>query len=299
MCIYGNKGVYMEIIVGNTSGFCYGVKNAVEGAEKELKLSNQKTYCLGELVHNKTVTDKLEKDGIVFINDIKEANGKTIIRAHGIEKNVYVEAKKRNIELIDLTCPNVLKIHDIVEKYSKNGYYIFLIGKKEHPEIIGTYSFSGKQCTIISKKEETEKAVQSLEKTGLKNLLIISQTTYNLQIFEEIVNKIKQDLEEKNINIEIKNTICKATELRQKETEKISKEVDVMIIVGGKNSSNTTKLYDISNKNCQNVIFVQNSEELDIKKIKNFEKIGIMAGASTPKESIDEIIKKLEVNTYA
>ena len=120
----------MEIIVGKTSGFCYGVKNAVEGAEKELDKSDKKVYCLGELVHNKTVTDKLEKDGIVFINDIKEADGKTIIRAHGVEKNVYTEAKERDIELVDLTCPNVLKIHDVVKDFSNKEYYIFLIGKK-------------------------------------------------------------------------------------------------------------------------------------------------------------------------
>lgn len=283
----------MEIIVGKTSGFCYGVKNAVEGAEKELEKSDKKVYCLGELVHNKTVTDKLEKDGIVFINDIKEASGKTIIRAHGVDKNVYTKAKERNIELVDLTCPNVLKIHDVVEKFSDKGYYIFLIGKKEHPEIIGTYSFAGENCTIISNKEEVEMAIKNLEKSKLNNLLIISQTTYNLQVFNEISEKVKKELENKDIYIEVKNTICYATELRQKETEKISKEVETMIIVGGKNSSNTTKLYDISKKNCQNVIFVQNADELDVQKVKDLKKVGIMAGASTPQKSVEEIIEKL------
>lgn len=283
----------MEIIVGKTSGFCYGVKNAVDGAEKELKGSKTKVYCLGELIHNKTVTDKLKKDGIIFIDNIEEADGKTIIRAHGIEKSVYQKAKEKNIELVDLTCPNVLKIHDIVEKYSNNGFYIFLIGKKEHPETIGTYSFAEKNCTIVSNREDVEKAIKNLEESKLKKLLIISQTTYNLQVFDEIVQKVNDELEGKDINIEIKNTICYATELRQKETDKISKEVNAMIIVGGKNSSNTTKLYDISKKNCQNVILVQNSDELEIKKILGFKKIGIMAGASTPKECIQEIIEKL------
>ena len=283
----------MEIIIGKTSGFCYGVKNAVEGAEKEINKSGEKVYCLGELVHNKSVTDKLEKEGISFINDIKEADGKTIIRAHGVEKNVYTEAKERNIELVDLTCPNVLKIHDVVEDFSSKGYYIFLIGKKEHPEIIGTYSFAEKNCTVISDKEEIENGIENLKRSDLKNLLIISQTTYNLQVFNEISEKVKKELEHKNINIEIKNTICYATELRQKETEEISKEVEAMIIVGGKNSSNTTKLYDISKKNCQNVIFVQNADELEIQKLKNSKKIGIMAGASTPQESVEKIIEKL------
>ena len=283
----------MEIIQGKTSGFCYGVKNAVDGAINELDNSNEKIYCLGELVHNKTVTDELEKKGIIFIDDINKSKGKTIIRAHGIEKTIYEKAKERNIQLIDLTCPNVLRIHEIVEDFSKKGYYIFLIGKKEHPEIIGTYSFAGKNCFIISKKEEVKDGIDNLKNSRLTNLLVISQTTYNLQVFEDILNETKNQLANENINIEVKNTICHATELRQKETEKISKIVDLMIIVGGKNSSNTTKLYDISIKNCPNVIFVQDKDELDIDKIKGASKIGIMAGASTPKKSVDEIIEKL------
>ena len=283
----------MKIIVGKTSGFCYGVKNAVENTEKELKKSEEKIYCLGELVHNKIVVDKLKEEGIEFIDDIKEAKGKTIIRAHGVEKNIYEEAKKRNIELVDLTCFNVLKIHDIVEDFSEKEYYIFLIGKKEHPEIIGTYSFAGKNCTIISRKDEVNEEIKKLELSNLKKLLIISQTTYNLQVFNEIVEEVKKSLKDKEIVIEIKNTICYATESRQKETEKISKEVDAMIIVGGKNSSNTIKLYEIAKKDCKNVTFIQSAEELNDKEISKFEKIGIMAGASTPQSSVDEVIEKL------
>ncbi len=283
----------MEIKIGRTSGFCYGVKNAIENSIKELEKTKENIYCLGELVHNKQVIEELENKGLIFIEDIKDSAGKTIIRAHGVKKDIYEEAKRRNIELIDLTCPNVLKIHNIAQEYAQNDYYIILIGKKDHPEIIGTYSFCGKYSTIISNVEEVEKEIEYLKKSKLKKLLIISQTTYNLKVFEAIVKEIKEKLPN-NITVDVKNTICLATELRQKETDEISKQVDLMIIVGGKNSSNTNKLYDISCKNCKNVIFVESGKDIEKEKICGFEKIGIMAGASTPRKSVDEIVKLLK-----
>ena len=284
----------MEIIVGKTSGFCYGVKTTIEKTEKILEDNkSDEIYCLGELVHNKTIIDDFKAKGIKFINNIEEAKKTTIIRAHGIEKNIYEKAKRRNIELIDLTCPSVLKIHEIVEKYAKNDYYIFLVGKKEHPETIGTYSFCGKNSCIISKGSDVEKALENFSKTNLDKTLIIVQTTYSKKEFEEIVEKIKENLPQ-NILLEIKNTICKATELRQEETKSMSKKVDLMVIVGGKNSSNTNKLYEIAKANCKKAIFVETKEEIDKNTIRDFERVGIMAGASTPQKSIDEIIEKLK-----
>ena len=284
----------MEIIVGKTSGFCYGVKTTIEKTEKILEDNkSDEIYCLGELVHNKTIIDDFKAKGIKFINNIEEAKKTTIIRAHGIEKNIYEKAKRRNIELIDLTCPSVLKIHEIVEKYAKNDYYIFLVGKKEHPETIGTYSFCGKNSCIISKSSDVEKALENFSKTNLGKTLIIVQTTYSKKEFKEIVEKIKENLPQ-NILLEIKNTICKATELRQEETKSMSKKVDLMVIVGGKNSSNTNKLYEIAKANCKKAIFVETKEEIDKNTIRDFERVGIMAGASTPQKSIDEIIEKLK-----
>lgn len=284
----------MEIIVGKTSGFCYGVKTTIEKTEKILEDNkSDEIYCLGELVHNKTIIDDFKAKGIKFINNIEEAKKTTIIRAHGIEKNIYEKAKRRNIELIDLTCPSVLKIHEIVEKYAKNDYYIFLVGKKEHPETIGTYSFCGKNSCIISKSSDVEKALENFSKTNLGKTLIIVQTTYSKKEFEEIVEKIKENLPQ-NILLEIKNTICKATELRQEETKSMSKKVDLMVIVGGKNSSNTNKLYEIAKANCKKAIFVETKEEIDKNTIRDFERVGIMAGASTPQKSIDEIIEELK-----
>ncbi len=281
----------MEIIVGKTAGFCYGVKRAVEGAKKVVKES-ENVYGLGEIVHNKDVVKQLENLGMHFIEDIREAKGKTIIRAHGIPKQVYQEAEKKQIELIDYTCPKVLKIHEIAEEYAKNGYYIFLLGNRKHPEIIGTLSYCGENKFVIEKEEDALKALEVLEKSEIKKLLVISQTTYSLEKFYIIEEIIKNELS-RDIELVIKNTICQATEIRQKETEEMSKKVDCMIIIGGRNSSNTKKLYDIAKQNCKMVIFIENEKEINLDAIGRKDKIGIMAGASTPEESIKKVVSKL------
>ncbi len=278
----------MEIIIGKSSGFCHGVKNAVDKATKEIEQTKENVYCLGELVHNKQVTNTLQEKGLIFIEDIEEAKGKTIIRAHGVTKDTYERAKRKKIELKDLTCPKVLKIHDIVEKYSKNGYYIFLVGIANHPETVGTYSFCGENSSIIENICDLEQIVTRFKETNIKKALLITQTTFNLKKFEEIAKRLKRMLGD--TELKVINTICLSTELRQKETEKLSQEVDLMLIIGGKNSSNTNKLYDISSKYCKDVIFAESLEDININYIKQFEKIGVMAGASTPRESIDSIV---------
>ena len=344
----------MKIIIGKTAGFCYGVKRAVEGAEKEATNNKKNIYCLGEIVHNKDVVKDLENKGIKFIDDLDSYNNKInttkttiikesekdgeeetkkelekdseeetkkelkkdnkkeienkikeeikkerqeekkiIIRAHGIPKEMYEKAKEKNFKIIDYTCPNVLKIHKIAEE-KKDDHYIILFGNINHPENIGTISYCGKNYSVIEEKEDIEKALKKLEESNLKKLLIISQTTYSIEKFNEYSNLIQKKLENKNIEIEIKNTICKATEIRQKETEEISKKVDLMIIIGGKNSSNTKKLYEIAKKHSSKAILIENKDQIDLKEIENTKKIGIMAGASTPEEKIKEVIHKLK-----
>lgn len=283
----------MEILIGKTAGFCYGVKRAVESAEKETNSSKELTYCLGEIVHNKQVVDELKQKGIKFIEAIENANGKTIIRAHGVAKEVYDKAKEQGIELVDCTCPNVLKIHKIAKEYAGNGYFIFLCGSKTHPENLGTISYCGENVYVIEKENDTFKALEKLEKTRIKKLLVISQTTYSLEKFYIIEEIIKNELP-RDIELEVKNTICKATELRQKETEEISKKVDMMIIIGGANSSNTKKLYEIASSNCENSICIETVDELPIQEVSKCEKIGIMAGASTPQKEIEKVVNKLK-----
>lgn len=284
----------MEIILGETAGFCYGVKRAVDGAKNELKKAKGKTvYCLGEIVHNKRVIKQLEEKGAIFIDDIKEAKRETIIRAHGIEKEIYKLAKEIKIEIKDFTCPYVLKIHKIAEEYAKRGYYIFLCGSKEHPENIGTLSYCGNNVSVIETENDVPNAINLLKKSKIKKLLVILQTTYSVERFRKVEELIRENIPQ-DIKLVIKNTICKATELRQKETEEIAKKVDYMIIIGGANSSNTKKLYEIGKRNCKNCVCVETVNDLDLNEINQYEKIGIMAGASTPQDLIEEVVNILK-----
>lgn len=283
----------MEILIGKTAGFCYGVQRAFEGTKDQLLNSEKDVYCIGELVHNKQVINKLEEMGVKFINElneVKETNSEVIIRAHGIPKDVYDNAEIQGLQIKDFTCPKVIKVHEVAEKYAKSGYFIFLCGKRNHPENIGTISYCGNDYFIIEDENNIEEAIKSFETSNLEKILIIAQTTYNVKRFDNIQNIIKERLEEKS-KIVIKNTICIATELRQKETEELSKKVQCMIIIGGKNSSNTTKLYEIAKQNCKTTFHVETADELDQEEIKKYNVIGIMAGASTPKESIEGVVK--------
>lgn len=284
----------MEIIIGKMAGFCPGVENAVKRAEEEIQ-KNKQVYCLGELVHNKPVLDKLKKEGlqeIDFIQEIKK-EARVICRAHGVPKEVYEYAKEHEIQLVDLTCGKVLRIHKMAQEYAQKGYYIILMGQAQHPENIGTISFCGEYASILEEKEEIDAIVQKIKESKLIRLLIFSQTTFSVEKFEKYVNIIKQKIDF-NIEIEVKNTICDATKLRQEETKEIAKQVELMIIIGGKNSSNTTKLYEIAIKGCNNAMHVETKEDLYMNYVRRFKKIGVTAGASTSKESIEEIIEVLQ-----
>lgn len=281
----------MNIEIGKTAGFCGGVTNSVNKSYKALK-ETEKVYCLGELVHNKEVIRKLTEEGLTFIDTLDEVedNSTVIIRAHGVEENTYKLAEKKKLNLIDLTCPKVLKIHEEVTKYKDNNYFIVLIGNKNHPEVIGTISFCGSNSFVLESVEELDKCLNKIKSSNLENVVIFAQTTFSLNKFESLVSELQLKL---NNKVEVKNTICNATSIRQKECESMSKKKDCMIIIGGANSSNTKKLYDIAKENCENVSLIENINDLDKQSIINYKDIGIMAGASTPKEMVDEVIKYL------
>lgn len=283
----------MEVILGKTAGFCYGVKRAVDEAKKELELEKKEVYCLGKIVHNENVVENLKKKGLRVIAKIEDAKDKVIIRAHGVEKEVYKKAKELNLKLVDLTCPKVLKIHKIVEEYTNKGFFILLVGNKKHPEIIGIKSYCSKNAFIIEDKADIDLSIENIKKSEIKDVLVISQTTYNSKKFDDIVKIVKENLNQNEYNINVNKTICPATEFRQKETEEIAKEVDYMIIVGDKKSSNTNKLYEIAKRYCEKTVFIDNIKQLNIQEVKRTNKVGIMAGASTPEEDIKIVFEKI------
>lgn len=278
----------MEVVVGRLAGFCAGVENAINRASKIL--DEKVVYCLGEIVHNKQVIEQLENKGMITVENIEEIpDSQTVIfRAHGEAKKVYDRAKEKSLEIIDLTCANVKRIHEKVEKQSENSF-IIILGKKNHPEVIGTKGFAGENSFVIETEDDILDAYMEYEKTNIGNVYVVAQTTFSSSYFDKLAKEVETNFIEADVVID--KTICMATEQRQKETEDMSKIFHTMVIIGGKNSSNTKELVKIAEKNCKKVYAIQTVEDLNGINFEKNEKIGIMAGASTPKFVIDEIIE--------
>ncbi len=270
----------MKIIVGKESGFCFGVKRAVDGVKEDVK-NLDKLYCLGEIVHNEGVVSELENMGVTFIESLDEIEDESnvAIRAHGVDEKTYKLAESKNLKVRDYTCPKVDQIHLKIKEKANDGYTIILIGKKTHPETIGSMGYA-KDVYVI----ETIDEIESLP--NFSKVFSIVQTTFSMSKYLEI----EKTLKEKYPNIECLNTICASTKNRQEECLKIAKEADFMIIVGGKNSSNTKKLYEVACANCENCIIIQDENDKKIEECKNYDIIGIMSGASTPIETVQKIV---------
>ena len=278
----------MNIVIGKTSGFCNGVSNTVKKAEEAI--SNEKVYCLGEIVHNERVINDLEKNGMITITNIEEVpnNAKVIIRAHGELKSTYERANEKEIEILDLTCGKIKAIRVKISKKLAD-HYIIIIGKKNHPESLGVLSFSGDNSSIVEEIIDVDNIKDRINSSNINKIYVVSQTTFNSDKFDEIVSYINENI---NKEIIIDKTICDATSKRQNETKELSKNVDTMIIVGGKKSSNTKELEIIAKEYCNNVILVQDKNDINSSMIIG-NNIGIMAGASTPNIVVEEIVNKL------
>jgi len=282
----------MNIIVGKTSGFCDGVRFTVLKAESLLE-EYRKVYSLGEIVHNEHVIDDLEKNGMIVVDNINKIPdcSKMIIRAHGEVKEVYDKAKEKKLEVFDLTCGKVRAIRLKVEK-KKDDYYIVIIGKKNHPESKGVQSFAGNYSFVLENEDEINNLIEDYKKSKKDKIYVVSQTTFNEEKFNCLVDLIKKEISDE---IVVDKTICNATSNRQNETRELSKKMDCMIIVGGKNSSNTKELEEVSRENCKNTYLIQDYHDLE-KMNFNYKNIGIMAGASTPVVVVDELINYLKNN---
>lgn len=282
----------MEVIVGKLAGFCPGVESTIKRAEKILE-EKDKIYCLGEIVHNKQVIENLENQGMITVEKLEEIpnNSVVIFRAHGEPEYKYELAKQKNLELHDLTCGNVIAIHKKVQK-EKEDSFIIILGKKKHPEVLGTKGFSGENSYVIETEDDILDAYMEYEKTDLGRVYVVGQTTISSTYFDKLAKEVEENFIEAEVVID--KTICNATEIRQKETLEMSKKYNTMIIIGGKNSSNTKELAKIAEANCENVYLIEtlnDIKEIDFSKVKE---VGIMAGASTPKEVINEVKEYLE-----
>lgn len=275
----------MEIIIADYSGFCFGVKNAVEKTEETLK-SNINTIATGDLIHNPQEVNRLKGLGFKIENNPtlthKEAN--IIIRSHGETLENIEKYKELGYNVIDCTCPVLLSIYKRIQKYEEEGYKIVIIGKKEHPEIIAMAGHLKKEPIIINSADEAKKV------DGLDKLYIISQTTNIYEKFFELSDII----EDSNTNVVIKNTICNATKNRQRATIELAKTVDAMVVIGGRTSSNTNKLFELSKKHCKNTFMIETIDDLSLQEVCKYNKIGITAGASTPAWIIEEVVQVMD-----
>ncbi len=279
----------MEIIRVEHAGFCFGVSNAVQKAhEAAAKYKGVKPiYSLGKIIHNDTVVADLEKEGVITAEGCDQIpdGAAVLIRAHGVAPDVYKTLEEKGCEIIDATCPNVSKIHDKVKQYYSEGCRIVICGDKTHPEVKGINGMCDGTAVVVKTAEEAENAFEKFF-TREEKVCLVAQTTFNVKIFEKITDLAKKIFDK----CFIFDTICFATSTRQQETEIISKDVELMIVVGGRESSNTRKLFEISSRNCNSVFMVESAAELDMSRIVNYSKVGVTAGASTPESVIEEVI---------
>lgn len=276
-----------EIIRAKYSGFCYGVKRAIEMAEIEVEKHDasggKRIYSCGPLIHNDTVTSELAEKGLRIIDKLDDAaEGDTvIIRSHGEAKAFYEEAENRGINIIDATCPNVKKIHSLVHAAEETGRKVIIVGDCNHAEVKGIKGWCI-DAKVVGSAEEAD----TIE---ADKLYVVAQTTIRKELFEQIISVFN----EKGKNIEIKNTICSATSERQKSCMETAQNVDAMIVIGGKESSNSRKLYDIASKYCDKSYFIEKLKDLPLKEVEKCNKIGVAAGASTPESVIEEVIANM------
>lgn len=272
----------MEIILAKSIGFCSGVCRAVDTA---MSMGGKGVFVLGELIHNETVTAKLKEKGSVIVNSIDEiTGGKVIIRSHGEGKKVFQTLKDRGVEIIDCTCPFVARTQRIVEEHYKQGYQIVIAGEKNHPEVKGLDGWCENTAFVTDGEDD-------LSRFSGKKVCVVAQTTFSAAKFDLFLQKIKKSTLK---TVEVFNTICYTTRERQEEANRLSEICDCMIVIGSASSSNTRKLFDVCRKKCKSVFLIESADLVDIKNFKSFYKLGIVSGASTPREQTMEVFFSME-----
>ena len=283
----------MQVKLAKTAGFCFGVKRAVETVYEQVKEHQGETiYTFGPIIHNAEVVKDLEAKGVKVLHTVEELRdldgGIVIIRSHGVSKDVYDILEERGVICVDATCPFVKKIHRIVQEESENGKEIVIIGDATHPEVKGIMGWAKNGAYVV----KTEEDAQNLIFPDNSQICVVSQTTFNYNKFKYLV----EILSKKSYDINVLNTICSATKERQTEAESIAKEVDAMIVIGDKHSSNTQKLFEICKKACDNTYYIQTLDDLNENQLKSVKTVGITAGASTPNNIIEEVQNNVRIN---
>ncbi|MBO5113699.1 MAG: 4-hydroxy-3-methylbut-2-enyl diphosphate reductase [Lachnospiraceae bacterium] len=281
----------MEVILAESAGFCFGVKRAVEKVYEQAAIG-KKIYTFGPIIHNEEVVKDLENKGVTVIETEEEltslTEGTVVIRSHGVSKHICDLIAQSGLECVDATCPFVKRIHNIVEKESASGKKIIIIGNAGHPEVEGIMGWSHTPASVIESAEEAENF--NCKKDEM--LCIVSQTTFNYNKFKDLV----EIFQKKGYNVNVVNTICNATEERQTQAREIAARVDAMIVIGGKHSSNTRKLYEICKEKCANTYFIQTLDDLHLELPETAALVGITAGASTPNNIIEEVQNYVRIN---
>ena len=281
----------MEVILAKSSGFCFGVKRAVDKVYEQTE-KGKKIYTYGPIIHNEEVVKDLEKKGVKVLESKEElkalSEGSVVIRSHGVPKEIYDLIEEKGLECIDATCPFVKRIHNIVQKESEEGRRIIIVGNNGHPEVEGIKGWSKTTAVVIESQEEAE----NFKAKEDEKLCIVSQTTFNYKKFKELV----EIFQKKGYDIIVANTICNATEERQKEASELAAKVDAMIVIGGTHSSNTRKLYELCKSECENTYYIQTLENLQLELPNSVELVGITAGASTPNKIIEEVQNYVRTN---
>ena len=280
----------VEIILAPHAGFCFGVERAIELAEEAAKYTKEgkKVYTFGPLIHNPQEIGRLKNLGINVLDNEEKLDNNTvlILRSHGIPPQKERELKAKGVKIIDATCPYVKAVHEAAQQLVKEGYFVVLVGEKNHPEVIGTWGYLkdvNGEGIIVEKMEDLKPAL-SKQKVG-----VIAQTTQNEQFFKEVVGELAVWVNE----LKVINTICNATSVRQEEVRELAPKVDVMIIIGGKNSGNTTRLYRIAKSLNPNSHHIETEGELKEEWFENAKRVGVSAGASTPKWIIERVVNRI------
>ena len=272
----------MKINIAKKAGFCFGVKRAIDITFNLAKEDNKGLYTYGPLIHNPQVVEELNRKGVKTVDDLTSPDIRTIIiRTHGVSPEVYAETSKMGYNVIDATCPFVKKAQNFAQILNDEGYQVLIIGDKEHPEVQGLIGFAGGKAVVAG---DADKLPALKNKVG-----IIVQTTQPFDTFRKIVLQVISTVRE----VKIYNTICDFTAQRVKETRELAKKVDLMVIVGGKNSSNTNQLVKLSKDVCAKVYHVETAEEIRDEWFQGVENVGITGGASTPQWIIDDAVNKI------